>query len=531
MAELAFWENLVDKGIIDSFDDGAYYSTGQAGEGEYAHAIQVAFNNTAPGSEDRKALIDALYEGGAISGGNREYWYDGAEDTIGPDFDNLGNAAESFFQGSGGTIDVAPTATQDPSAEPVVDPGEPFADDPEDDPDLITPEGEGVGIMAGGTLHRVNNAEGQQDFYVVSYEYPEGSGHEFFYRFQDLATLKASIGEGLTGVTIGANINEDALGQWTDGGDSNEILGITGSFVGFINDTIRIVSDKSGIGDPTRLTAALLDPGIQLVMAKAAEGGWNDAQVKAAMRNEPYYQDVVYPGIKNFYGMTDNPEAAYALYKQNVTHNLQALGIPKDADGSYDTQMTRLLDAGVSDVEFNKFTPTYLRATGNEVYRQNLNKWLEAAGVSTLTDFDSFYDVLAGTEPQDVAEVVELAGISFVAGNQGFDVGEDMIREIAARTDLDESEIARAFSESDRDLLALGPAGMRTLGITAQDVISTRAGFTRGARSIEEMNLQISKAKKEQGIADDPTATIFTDFNREGAPVKKGLQSTISEGA
>jgi hypothetical protein len=88
------------------------------------------------------------------------------------------------------------------------------------------------------------------------------------------------------------------------------------------------------------------------------------------------------------------------------------------------------------------------------------------------------------------------------------------------------------FGQSDRDLLALGAAGLRTAGgLTINDIVATRTGFTTGDRSLGEMENLIAKVKKEQGIADDPTATIFTDFNREGAPIKKGLQATISEGA
>lgn len=398
---------------------------------------------------------------------------------------------------------------------------------------LIPPEGaEGTrGIMSGGTLHRVKNDEGQLDFYVVAYEYPPGSGHSFYYRFEDLETLKASVGDSFGGIEIGDGIFEKDLKDWTDGGDSNEILGITGSFTGFINDLIREVASRAGIGDPTRLGKALTDPGIQLIMAKAAEGEWSDAQVKAALRNNDYYKNVLYPGIENFYGKTDNPEGAYALYKQNVTSNLETLGIPRDADGSYDSTMKDMLDAGISDTKFAAFTPTFLRAQSNDLYRLSINKWLAAAGMAPLGSFDSFFDLLEGTAPSEINEIVELAGLSFIASEQGFLVADNLLRDIAERTDLSESQISEMFLESDRDLLALGPAGLRVAGVSQKEIIATRAGFTTGNRTLVEMQNLISKVKKEQGIADDPTATIFTDFNREGAPIKKGLQVTISEGA
>ena len=508
--------------------DETYYSDGRAQEGEWGNIIKVAFERTEVGSEERKQFIELLDAGGFfLETDNLDFWINTATSDNALDVNDLVNAAEERLP----TLD--PSGADVAPSEPVP-PGEtPFAEDPVNDPDLITPEGAPgtPGVMSGGTLHKVENEEGQQDYYVISYEYPPGSGHEFYYRFNDLATVKATIGDNFGGVTVGANVQEGALVNWTDAGDSNEIVGIQGSFQGFMNDIIREVSARSGIDDPTRLSGALSDPGIQILMAKAAEGDWTDAQVKAAMRNEDYYKNVVYPGIENFYGQTDNPEAAYAMYKQNIMSNLATLGTPKDADGSYDSTIKRMLDAKIDDQEFAALTPTYLRAAGNDGYRESLNQWLAAAGVPILTDFDSFFDVLAGTEPQHVRDVVELAGISYVAGEQGLDAGTALIREIAERTDFSESQIAERFLQSDRDLLALGPAGLRTVGLTQDDIISTRAGFTNGDRSLAEMEAAISKAKTEQGISDDPTATIFTDFNREGAPVKKGLQSSISEGA
>jgi len=401
----------------------------------------------------------------------------------------------------------------------------------------VTPEGgEGFpGLMAGGTIHLVDNGD-QPDYYIVAYEWPPGSGHSFFYTFDSKEALEAFTGPDFGGIQQGGDIVEKALSDpklFTNGGDSNEIADIDGSFNSYMDDIVTKTLTLAGINDPTRLGAALKDPSIQLLIAQAVEGDidTDSPQFLAMLRDNDYYKNVVYPGIENFYGMTDNPEAAYAMYKQNVETTFKAMGIEKDADGSYDSTLARMLDAGISDTEFTKFAPTYLRATNNQGYMDSLNKWLAAAGVPILENFDDLFDVLAGTAPPDVAQVVELANASYVASNAGFSVGDAMIQEIADRTDLTEAELAQAFSTSDRDLLALGPAGLRTLGITQEDVISTAAGYTRGTRSIEEMKSQIAKAKKEQGIQDDPTATIFTDFNREGAPVKKGLQSTISEGA
>ena len=396
---------------------------------------------------------------------------------------------------------------------------------------LVAGEGPATGVMAGGTIHLVKNNAGQADYYIVAYEHPPGSGHSFYYRFEDKATLEAAVGADWASMQ-GLDIPEASIADWTDGGDANEIIGITGSFSGYIDDITLEAAQKAGLGDPTRLGDALKNPEIALIMAKAAEGGWEDAQTQAALRNTSYYQNVWYPGIANFYGRTDNPEAAYAMYVQNVTSNLDELGVARDSDGGYGSTIAKMLNSGVTDTEFAAFTPTYLRAAGNDEYRQNVNKWLGAAGIAPLSDFNSFFDLLSGTSQPEVNEIVELAGISFVAGQQGTDITDQFIREIAERTDLTEGQIGASFLQSDKDLLGLGIAGLRTAGeLTSEEIIATAVGFTTGDRSLAEMQRLIRKTKEEQGIADDPTATIFTDFNREGAPVKKGLQSGVSEGA
>jgi len=504
--------NILEPDGITS--DISYYTDNRATDVDYKNLIAKVFERTEKGSAEREQFINALSGAGFFRpSDNLSFWINDADATNQLDIADLENAAASrlpsILSGTGagaGTFEAP-------------------------DADLILPEGgEGVqGILSGGTLHRVANPGGQQDFYVVSYEYPPGSGHSFYYRFEDIATLKASVGDDFGGITIGNEMPEAALKDWTDGGDSNEILGITGSFNGYISDLVRDVSAAAGITDPTRLGAALANPEIGLIMAKAAEGDWTDSQVRAAMRNTDYFKDVLYPGIENFYGRTDNPEGAYALYVQNVTSNLDTLGVPRDADGSFNSTIGDMLDSGIADTKFAAFTPTFLRTQGNEAYRINVNKWLGAAGLAPINDFEGFFDLLEGSAPQAIKDVVELASLSFVAEEQGFDVGEGLLKEIADRTDLSEAQIAQTFLESDRDLLALGPAGMRVAGITQNELISTRAGFTTGNRSLTEMQNVIRKVKIEQGIKDDPTATIFTDFDREGAPIKKGLQSKAKE--
>ena len=407
--------------------------------------------------------------------------------------------------------------------------------------DIIDPEGQVItdvegeagipGVMAGGTIHKVRNVGGQPDYYVIQYEYPPGSGHSFFYRIGDLADVDALVGPGFGdgAIAVGATLDEDTIVRnWTDAGDVNEIMGVEGTFTAHITDLLRDVTIAAGVDDPTLAGDALKDPGIALVLAKAAEADWTPLQIKAALRDEPYYYDVLYPGIKNFYAQTDNPEALYAMYVQNVNVTLKGLGYQQDADGSYKSTIATLLDKGVTDTAFANFASVYKQAQTNVGFATALNDWTERYTGSTISNFEDYFDVLAGNAPAEVLEIAELAGIQFMADNAGFEITEQEIRTLGESLDLPQEEAGQLFSRTARDLLSLGERGLRRGNLTSTQVLEAEAGI---GGNVEAIKLRMTKLAREEGLSDDPTATIFTDFNREGAPVKKGLQATISEGA
>jgi hypothetical protein len=431
-----------------------------------------------------------------------------------------------------------PEAEEEPEAE--IDPE---TDGVVIEDDIITPEGavepvEGgeagfPGIMAGGTIHRVQNPAGQQDFYIVSYEYPPDSGHEFFYRFDSIESLENAIGPNLGGgaVAVGPMLNEAVLGAWTDAGNSSEILGVEGSFDGYMDDLVAGLVAGAGGGDPTLVGAALQNPEIILIMAQTAEGSWTPAQTKAALRQTDYYKTVMYPGIENFYAQSDNPEGQYAVYAQNVIATAKSLGLPADADGSYKSVVGQLLDSGVSDVAFANFASPYKQAQRNIGFADALSKWTEQFAGVPIESFEDYFDILAGNAPADIQEIAEVAGLQFMADNAGFAISDEQLQLIGEAVDLDQEQAGRLFSKTARNLLALGERGLRRGELTAQDVLEAEAGFSSSGKDIEKIKLKMAALAREEGMSDDPTATIFTDFNREGAPVKRGLQSTISEGA
>lgn len=503
---------LEPEGITSDIDA---YTDGSLGLEDYQNLAKVLLERTEAGSPEREAAVAALYDSGLITSADspqaRAYWTNGTLESLGEDVTNLGNSMYTVITGvDAETGEAAPL------------PGD----------DVVGPAGktdEYPGIMDGGTIHRINNPD-QEDYFVVAYEYPPGSGHSFYYRFDNRQQLEAAIGPNMGGgsVPIGAPMDEAVVRQWTDAGDSNEVVGASGSFGAFIDDIIWEAGQAAGLADPTILGDALRDPGIQLLLAKAAEGDWTETQTKAAMRNEPYYKDVLYPGIEHLYGASDNPEAQYAILSQNFGAGLKELGIARDPDGTYKSQIAGLLEAGVSDVAFAAFVPAYKKASTSTQYASNLSKWTQQIAGVSVESFEDWFDVIAGNAPAEIQEIAELATLSTVANQQGLGISDQAIQNIGDDLDLSEGQARSIFSQTGRNLLALGASGLRRGGLTVDDIVQAEAGIGGNA---EKLKSRVRKFAVEEGLADDMDTKYFTDYNQYGAPVKAGLKSTAIEGA
>ena len=504
---------LEPDGITSSI---SFYTDQEARDADYKHLLKVAFERTEAGTPERAAFVDALNDSGFwADSDDLEKWKNEFSSTdVGAINDLLNVATER--------LSVIGTAAQiDPNTGEIGDlPGD----------DVIKPAGatgEFPGVMAGGTIHRVDNPAGQEDYFIVKYTY---QGNTFYYRMGSAVDVERAIGPNMGGgsTPIGETIPEGQLGSWVDGGDSNEIQGVGGTFAGHMDDISREAGIAAGIDDPSLVGAALADPDIALIMAKAATGDWTKLQVKAALRGTDYYKDVLYPGIEHFYGSSQNPEAVYAQYKQNVEASLKSLGIAQDPQGGYASQLTSLLDKGVTDTAFATFAKIYQQAQSSVGFAGSLSKWTERFTGTSIGTFEDYYDVLAGNAPADILEIAEMAGLQFIADNAGFSISDQDIENIAEATNLTQEGAAQLFSNTARRLLALGERGLRKGGLSSTAILEAEAGF---GGSVESTKLLMNKLAQEEGISDDPTASIFTDFNREGAPIKKGLGANIAEGA
>ena len=121
-----FWQWLVFYKLIEG--DPTYYSSGQATEAEYAHAIDVAMGNTRVGSANRKALVDRLWASGLYQG-DKSYWY--TANWAGADRDNFMAASTGLgtSQPGGGTPSPPPSGGSVPSVP------DPTDDDTDNDAD------------------------------------------------------------------------------------------------------------------------------------------------------------------------------------------------------------------------------------------------------------------------------------------------------------------------------------------------------------------------------------------------------------
>jgi len=499
------WQWLIDQGLIQG--EASYYSDGSASKSEYENAIKVALSAANP--DQRKRIVDSLFDAGLASG-DRTYWYESP-----PEGDaNLIAVADNFDKAN-----LPDNSTTTPPLDDVT---------PPDASEAIA-----GGIMQGGTIRLVQNPGGQEDYYIVQYQYPPNSGNSFYYRFDSLEQLEKAIGPNLGGgsIPVGPAIKESELATWVDGGNASEITDVSGSFEGYINDTIRESAILAGLGDPTLLGRALEDPDILLILAKTAEGDWSVAQVKAAMRQTSFYKDTLYPGIERFYNQTDNPEERYRAYVRNINTAAKKLGLAPGADGGYKALAGDLLNSGVSDVAFSNFVPTFQRAQTNVHFADALSKWTERYAGKPINNFSDWFDVLAGNSPAEISQIARAAGIQYLADNAGFNVDDVQLRALAEGSPLGENQFAEVFSRTTRELLSLGERGLRRGGITAQDVLNADAGVEIPGQNLAAIRAKVKKLAIEEGLIDDPSATFFTDFNAEGAPIKAGLQSSIAEGA
>jgi hypothetical protein len=388
-------------------------------------------------------------------------------------------------------------------------------------------------VLAGGWVTRVRQPDGTYRWYQV-YAYPPGQGSSFVaYQYDNVQQLDAAVGAGnYAGFT---DWTPEQLQAFTVGaiGAAEEVIGMGGNWNVFANQIAQEAAQRAGVRDPALVGRMMSDPEMQRIMTAAAVGNWTPEQVLAEQRKTNFWQNVLYPGIKNFYGSTSEPEKAWSNYVSNVTPALTALGYAKDAAGTYNTQIQKMLDSKVDAQVFLENVPIFQQATQNsqffDVYRQRAQTEL-----GKDVTFGDWFSVIAGTASPDLMKVAEGATVAYAAQQADLTGGlnEAMLQRLIAERDLSEQEARNVFSEVNQAVLALGDMGLNRGGLTRDDVLSAAAGISPTSNlSADEVRLKVAKLAQENDLFDEDKLQFYVGFDAMGRPTRPGLASLSPEGA
>lgn len=388
------------------------------------------------------------------------------------------------------------------------------------------------GLLRGGQIFQIERP-GLPDAFVYAFEYPLGSGSYVSWSFDSLDQIEAAVGDNwFESIGYSKTSLDNFTRNFTEMEDIGSITGMTGNFYSLMSAAGLEAAAEAGINDPTLLGRILNDPEMQSIMAQDTFGDLTDTQVMAMKRDTNFWKNVLYPGIENLYDRTSNPELAWSTYHRSIEDSLVQLGIPRDQDGSYKSQVGKLLNLGVEDATFNDLTPSFVRAQRNIEYGNILNQWTERDLGKTI-GFNDWYNVIAGETPAELADVVEKAGLQFQAEQQGVAITSAQVGNIAALADLTEAQAASAFTEYEQILTSLaGSLGNNSkYDLTSDEILSLATGIKPASgRSHEEIRRRAAQAAREADVLDDKKLQFFVgyDVNR-GTPNRPGLNPLAPE--
>jgi hypothetical protein len=511
---MEFWQWLVQSGLIQG--DPNYYASGQASPDEYKHAIRTAIGGLATASDPRarSELFTRLQAAGAIQG-DPNYYISGQAQ---PDeIENLINVAGDFFDTSPTKPPAASTtAPQTPSKPDPLEPGAPAK------PKVGTP----TGVLAGGTTVRVRQPDGTYRWYQA-YRLPPGSGALVAYQYNNIEQLRAAVGNDISFVSRDTNWEKAIMAT----GAAEEIIGMAGNWNTFSQEVMRDTALAAGIRDPSVIGKMWADPQMQQIAAKALIGDWTPEQILAEQRRTNFWQNVLYPGINNFYGSTTEPERAWSNYVDNVTPALTALGYSKDAAGTYNAQIKKMLDSKIDAQVFLENAPVFQQAVNNSQFFEVLRQRSQAELGKDIT-FGDWFGLVKGETSPELAKVAEGAVVAYEAQQAKFGLAEDQLQRLINERDLSAQEARNVFSEVNQAVLALGDTGLSRGGLSRDDILSAAAGIApQTGMSADEVRLKVAKLAQENDLFDEDKISFYVGFDPTGRPNRPGLLALAPEGA
>lgn len=389
------------------------------------------------------------------------------------------------------------------------------------------PDEKPTGVLAGGKTIQVRSGDGTTRFYQV-YEFPPGSGSWVSYQFSSAAQAVAALGNNFNRATYTEErYNQLALAE----GQAEEIVGLSGSFGGFAEQIMNDAARAAGNRDPGLVGRMASNPEMKRIMAQAIAGDWTPEQILAEQRRTNFWKTVLYPGIDKFYGKTTEPEKAWNNYVGNVTPALVELGYVRDADGTFNSSIKRMLDSGLDDQTFLQNAPIFAQATQNRAFFDVLRARTQRELGKDLT-FRDWFGLLKGESAPEIAKVAEGAVLAYQAKQSDTAVSEGMLQRLIAERDLSEAEARNLFSEVNQAVLALGETGLRRGALTRDDVLSAAAGINPSSGlSTDEVRLKVAKLARENALFDDEKINFYVGFSPQGTPTRPGLNVLAPEGA
>ena len=383
------------------------------------------------------------------------------------------------------------------------------------------------GVLAGGKTISLRASDGTLRVYQV-YEFPKGSGQYVSYQYSGVPQAEATLGKNFAHeVWTEKLFNDRVLAQ----AQAEEVVGLKGSWAGLTNEIMRDAAAQAGIRDDSLVGIIASNAEMQQIMAQAIIGDWTPAQILAEQRKTKFWQDTLYPGIKRFYGKTIAPERAWLDYTANVEGGLIALGYQRDADGTYNTQIKKMLDKGLDDQIFLSQVPIFQLAQQNVKYAAVLNQWTQRDLGKTI-DFNDFFSLIAGESMPELQQVAERATVAYQAQQAKAGITEAQVIRLAAETDMSEAQATALFGEFNRALLALGEPGLRRGNLSRDEILSAAAGIApESGRSIEEVRLLAAKLAQENDLFDEEKINFYVGYTATGTPVRPGLAPLAPEAA
>ena len=392
---------------------------------------------------------------------------------------------------------------------------------------VVAPPGEPTGIMSGGRLVSLVDADGNETYAMV---YGRG-GVDHIYTFDSWEQVVATLGPNprVTGDLSYESVLDPATDQFIIGSAIALTADPGMSYDVYFDNLAAEAALEAGIRDPNRLARIYDDPEVQRIMAMAAEGDWSTEREQAEIRRTQAYRDT-YPGIEKILASgSADPEGEWRQYYNSVEESLSALGYERDSNGNYDAEVGNMLEKGITAEEFNTFAPTFVRAQQSEQYAAALDAWVQADTGSALT-FEDWFDVLAGTTSPEMDAIVEKATLQFQADLATTTLSPEQISRLAELTQLSEQQMTLAFSNAEEALLSVGDADLERYGLSQESLVNAAFGVnTEGGMSATDVNRQARKAAQELGIQDDSQRGFFLGFDRLSRPVRQGLTAARPE--